>query len=103
MQIDDIIQEVKTWLEEDCGPGFGYRFNHCLDLSSDLEVLKERLVKKEEGLDIIETSGYAADVDGDIVVDCDHDWPNEWRDQDFKKVKVIIEPRKDESGSEEQI
>jgi len=99
MQIEDIIQEVRAWLEDDCGPGFGYRFNHCLDLSSDLEILKARLSKKIEDEKIIETSGFAADVDDNIVVECSHDWPNEWREEDFKKVKITIKPVEDDQDT----
>ena len=89
MQIEDIIQEVKAWLEDDCGPGFGYRFDHCLDLGSDLEILKKRLESKE--VEKIKTTGYAANVDGNLVVECNLDWPNEWREEDFKKVSIEIE------------
>lgn len=94
MNIDKIIREVKTWLEEDCGPGFGYRFNKCLDLTPDLETLRKRLEGAEDEEEI-KTTGYAADVDGALVVECNCDYPNEWREEKFKKVEVTLKEKED--------
>ena len=74
MSTEEILKEVRSWLEEDGG--------------QDLELLRSRLEKNKENT--ISTTGNAAKVDESVVVECDLDWPNEWKDEEFKKVKVDI-------------
>ena len=73
MSTEEILKEVKSWLEED---------------GKDLELLRSRLDKNMENT--ISTTGNAAKVDESVVVECNLDWPNEWKDEEFKKVKVDI-------------
>lgn len=95
LSIDKVIEVVKRWCNN-CSPGFTYRLSRCLDISADMNSLKKELEeedkKQDEGLEIIETTGYAADVDDTLVVECNYDYPNEWRDGKLKKVKITIEP-----------
>ena len=74
MSTEEILKEVRSWLEEDCG--------------QDLELLRSRLDKNMENT--ISTTGYAAEIDESVVIECNLDWPNEWKDEEFKKVKVDI-------------
>lgn len=102
LSIDKVIEVVKRWCNN-CSPGFTYRLSRCLDISADMGNLKKELEEEDkkqgDGLEIIETTGYAADVDDTLVVECNYDYPNEWRDEKLKKVKITIEPVEDDQDT----
>jgi len=104
LSIDKVIEVVKRWCNNR-GPGFIYRLSRCLDISFDIDDLKKELEeedkKQNNGLKIIETTGYAADVDDTLVVECNYDYPNEWKDGKLKikKVKITIEPVEDDQDT----
>lgn len=43
LSVDEILEMVKEWVEEETGPGFGYHIGHCDDLTHYYNILKEML------------------------------------------------------------
>lgn len=41
--MEELLKEIKEWIEEDTGPGFSYHIGHCDDLSGYYEQFRDKL------------------------------------------------------------
>lgn len=43
ISINEVLEIVKKWIEEETGPGFSYHIGHCDDLTYYYEILRKML------------------------------------------------------------
>jgi hypothetical protein len=44
--MEELIDIIKEWIEEDTGPGFSYHIGHCDDLTHYYNMLREKLIER---------------------------------------------------------